>query len=279
MHDCFWQCPMCDTPLSLTNNCWVCPANHCFDVAKEGYVNLLLAQNKKSRAPGDSKEMIKARRAFLNTGFFSPLADIVINTISETASDHLVFDRTVNVLDCGCGEGYYTSRIKKYGPKNLAIYGLDISKPAVLLASKSNRDIRFAVASAFSIPLPDESLHIALQIFSPSADTQLHQKLRKDGVLIRVTPGEKHLKELRDSIYEDTNEHIIRPPDDTLFSLKRRENCEFSMALNSHLAIENLLKMTPHFWKASSARKEKLLASNNMQLSADFIISSYIKNS
>lgn len=276
--DCCWQCPLCNTSLSLTSNCWVCLANHSFDVAKEGYVNLLPAQNKNSRAPGDNKEMIKARRAFLNQGFFSPLAEIVTNTISDAVAN-LPFDSLIRVLDCGCGEGYYTSRLKKHGPQNVSIYGLDISKPAVLLASKSYKDIQFTVASAFSIPLPDESLHIALQIFSPSADTHLHQKLRKNGALIRVTPGEKHLKELRDSIYESTNEHIIRPPDEALFTLKERQNCAFTIKLKSQSDIENLLKMTPHFWKASIDRKKTLLALNSMQLSADFIVSSYIKNS
>lgn len=278
MGDCRWQCPLCDTPLSLTNNCWVCPANHSFDRAKEGYVNLLPAQNKKSRDPGDSKEMITARRAFLNQGFFSPLAEIVTNTINSAVTD-LPIDSPISVLDCGCGEGFYTSRLKKHESPNISIYGLDISKAAVLLASKSYKDVQFAVASAFSIPLPDDSIDIALQIFSPSADTHLHQKLRKSGTLIRVTPGQKHLKELRDSIYESTNEHTIRPPDDALFSLKQRQYCEFTIELDNPSAIENLLKMTPHFWKASSARKKTLLALNSMQLSADFIVSSYIKNS
>lgn len=147
-----------------------------------------------------------------------------------------------------------------------------------MLASKSYKDVQFAVASAFSIPLPDDSIDIALQIFSPSADTHLHQKPRKSGTLIRVTPGQKHLKELRDNIYESTNEHIIRPPDDALFSLKQRQYCEFTIELDNPSAIENLLKMTPHFWKASSTRKKTLLAINSMQLSADFIVSSYIKN-
>lgn len=271
-----WLCPLCHDPLTLSNGCWACLSKHSFDVAKEGYVNLLPAQNKKSRDPGDSNEMIKARRAFLNQGFFSPLADAVRETVNDMTSSWPK-NRPVNILDCGCGEGYYTARLKNQEPLNYVVRGLDISKPAVQLASKSYKDIQFAVASAFSIPLPDESLHLVLQIFSPSADTHIQQKLQANGILVRVTPGADHLRELRNSIYKSTNEHIIRPPDAELFTLIQREKCKFTIQLTSRSEIKHLLMMTPHFWKASSSLKDILLAKDNMQLSADFVISSYTK--
>ncbi len=276
MGSCSWLCPLCDTPLSIDHKRWFCAANHSFDIAKEGYVNLLPAQNKKSRSPGDSKEMIRSRRTFLNQGFFVRLADSVSHTIKELRAAQSE-DSSFNLLDCGCGEGYYTAQIYSYIPQHINLFGLDISKPAVQMASKTHKDIHFAVASAFSIPLPDQSLHVALQIFSPSADDHIRQKLRPEGTLIRVTPGENHLRELRDSIYKNTNEHLVRPPAETLFTLAHREKCEFTMQLNNSHDIANLLMMTPHFWKAPPQLKETLRTKDSMELSADFVISSYTK--
>ena len=61
-----FSCPLCHQPLTQANNSFVCPGRHQFDVAKEGYVNLLPVQHKRSRDPGDSAEMMQARRAFLD---------------------------------------------------------------------------------------------------------------------------------------------------------------------------------------------------------------------
>ena len=73
-----WQCPLCASPLSVqTNQPWRCDKGHSFDVAKQGYVNLLPVQFKNSLQPGDDKAMVQAREAFLNAGFYDPLIQAI----------------------------------------------------------------------------------------------------------------------------------------------------------------------------------------------------------
>lgn len=98
-----FSCPLCHQPLSREKNSYICPQRHQFDMAKEGYVNLLPVQHKRSRDPGDSAEMIQARRAFLDAGHYQPLRDAIVAQLRERLDE-----KATAVLDIGCGEGYYT---------------------------------------------------------------------------------------------------------------------------------------------------------------------------
>ncbi len=95
-----FTCPLCHQPLTQINNSVICPQRHQFDVAKEGYINLLPVQHKRSRDPGDSAEMMQARRAFLDAGHYQPLRDAVINLLRERLGQS-----ATAILDIGCGEG------------------------------------------------------------------------------------------------------------------------------------------------------------------------------
>ena len=113
-------CPVCGAALEPQGTAWRCVQGHCFDVARQGYVNLLTVTQKHSRHPGDTREMVAARRAFLDAGWYAPiaktLADLVRRFCPETAS----------VLDAGCGEGYYLSQLG-WVPERC---GIDISRAA-----------------------------------------------------------------------------------------------------------------------------------------------------
>ena len=102
-------CPYCQNPLINTGNKnYACDLNHCFDIAKEGYINLLPVNQKKSKAPGDNEMMIAARRIFLELGFYDPLIDrlkTIIQTDFSFNNNHFV------ALDAGCGEGYYSEKV------------------------------------------------------------------------------------------------------------------------------------------------------------------------
>ena len=82
-----------------------CPKGHSFDVSAKGYVNLLLTQHKNVKDPGDSKEMAAARRLFLDSGAYSGLRDALCGCAAKYAAE---FPKPVTMVDCGCGEGYYT---------------------------------------------------------------------------------------------------------------------------------------------------------------------------
>lgn len=100
-----FTCPLCHQPLTQINNSVICPQRHQFDVAKEGYINLLPVQHKRSRGPGDSAEMMQARRAFLDAGHYQPLRDAVINLLRERLDQS-----ATAILDIGCGDSGYRLR-------------------------------------------------------------------------------------------------------------------------------------------------------------------------
>ena len=58
-------CPVCGQALRRAERCWQCESRHSFDVARQGYVNLLTVDRKHTKHPGDTKEMVAARKAFL----------------------------------------------------------------------------------------------------------------------------------------------------------------------------------------------------------------------
>ncbi|WP_236744280.1 putative RNA methyltransferase [Marinobacter similis] len=70
-------CPLDGQTLHRDGNSWRCESGHSFDIARQGYVHLLPVQKKRSREPGDSKDMVAARQRFLNAGFYDAISDAV----------------------------------------------------------------------------------------------------------------------------------------------------------------------------------------------------------
>ena len=101
-------CPVCGKALSESGGAVRCAAGHSFDKAKEGYVNLLLASRMRTKAPGDSKEMVAARNRFLNGGGYAPFAAELARLCAELARKK---GGVLHILDAGCGEGYYDGAI------------------------------------------------------------------------------------------------------------------------------------------------------------------------
>lgn len=141
-----FSCPLCHQPLSREKNSYICPQRHQFDMAKEGYVNLLPVQHKRSRDPGDSAEMMQARRAFLDAGHYQPLRDAIVAQLRERLDD-----KATAVLDIGCGEGYYTHAFADALPE-ITTFGLDVSKVAIKAAAKRYPQVTFCVASSHRLP-------------------------------------------------------------------------------------------------------------------------------
>ena len=136
-------CPLCQTSFTQTNNTQICENNHHFDIAKEGYLNLLPVNAKNSKNPGDNKEMMMARRTFLNSGGYLPLAEKLSFLIKELLAEK----EQATLLDLGCGEGYYTEFLAGNLPDSTTISALDISKVAVRYAAKRYKTINFCVHS------------------------------------------------------------------------------------------------------------------------------------
>ena len=136
-------CPVCGNLLQKEEKAYTCPKGHNYDLAKEGYVYLLPPNKKHSKDPGDNKQMVAARRAFLETGLYQPFSD----ELDRLALECLGENRSPVVLDAGCGEGYYTGRLAQALGERARVFGFDISKCAVRAAAKRYREIAFAVGS------------------------------------------------------------------------------------------------------------------------------------
>jgi 23S rRNA (guanine745-N1)-methyltransferase len=260
-----------------SNGGFQCPNKHNFDAARQGYVNLLLAHQKHSREPGDSAEMIRSRRRFLDLGLYDRVSD----GINEAVAAHLPGSergRSFSILDAGCGEGFYLNRLKKSlanrpgGPIVVDYYGVDISKFAVRQATQRDKTMSWLVASIVDLPFALSSLDLVLNVFSPVDFAEFSRSLRKTGRLVIVSPGPRHLNGLREIIYPIAREHAQSAMIEQaggLFSLCAETRTTYQIELKSAGEIMDLLAMTPYFWNIDLTTKSKVEGNDQLTLDVD----------
>ena len=261
-------CPLDGTPLHCTGSVWRCASGHSFDIASQGYTHLLPVQNKRSRDPGDSKEMIAARRRFLTAGFYQPIAAAVSRAVLADLSD----DDAGSCLDAGCGEGYYLRQLAAAVPEDqtLALLGLDISKWAVLSAAKQDRRPSWVVGSNANLPALPGTLDRVLCMFGFPVYPEFARVLKPGGRLVQVDAGPDHLRELREIIYPSLKpERTVEMPTPAGFSRLPTETLRFSIELTSAGQIADLLTMTPHLYRASAEGRAQAAALTALSLSVD----------
>lgn len=259
-----WLCPLCYSPLVQEAKSFCCDRRHQFDVAKEGYLNLLPVQYKRSKEPGDSSEMIQARRAFLDAGYYLPLREAICNTLRQISPKTL--------LDIGCGEGYYTGA---FAEVRAAIsgetYGLDVSKVAIRYAAKRYRDVHFCVASSQRLPFADNSMDTIIRIFAPCNAAELARVVKPGGVVITATPGPRHLYQLKERIYQQVELHHEVMEDMPHFILEQTLQPSWQMTLPGEHAV-TLLQMTPFAWRARPDVWQQLKQATHFACETDFIV-------
>jgi 23S rRNA (guanine745-N1)-methyltransferase len=268
-----YRCPNCGLALTLNADSaaktYSCTNNHSFDMAREGYLNLLLAQHKRSRNPGDSDDMIRSRQRFLNAGYYRPLSDAIVHQIAESAQG---FNQSL--IDLGCGEGHYMQQLRN-ASADLKLLGIDISKFAVRMAAKRKMDARLVVDSAFNIPLFENRIDTAISIFSPISGDETARILKPGGTLIMVGPGEQHLSGLTEIIYDKTVPHAGNPLEATgQFSLQ--ESTEIKEAISVKGSdILDLLTMTPYYWHTRPEQQELVAKLDKLETPIHFYIKIY----
>ncbi|EJD6081580.1 MULTISPECIES: 23S rRNA (guanine(745)-N(1))-methyltransferase [Providencia] len=267
-----YQCPLCFKPLQKVQNSFRCEANHQFDCAKEGYVNLLPVQHKRSKDPGDSAEMMQARRQFLDEGHYHLMRDKVSEKIAQ-----FIPSSNMSLLDIGCGEGYYTDyfaqELKKQD-EQATVFGLDVSKAAIRYAAKRYKSVHFCVGTSHRLPFADTSFGSIVRIYAPCKGEELSRILISKGTLITVTPAAEHLQELKALIYDEVKLHPVKEENLPNFVLLDETRLNYKMSLAGSEAYE-LLAMTPFAWRASEEVKQGLLLSDAKNYTADFLIRVY----
>lgn len=261
-------CPLCHTPLLTQDKSYRCANGHQFDRAKEGYVNLLPVQHKRSRDPGDSSEMMQARRAFLDAGHYQPLRDRLVGLLEAKLPDPVTA-----LLDIGCGEGYYTAAFAApVAQRGGETFGLDVSKVAVRSAAKRYPEAMFCVASSQRLPFADAMFDAVVRIYAPCNPQELARVVKPGGWVVTAAPGPRHLVQLKEMIYDSVKLHETGHEQLEGFTLRETLPLAYEMTLTGEEAVA-LLQMTPFAWRARPEVREALAARANFACETDFYIS------
>ena len=258
-------CPLCGQPLAPIDRTYICPNRHSFDIARQGYVNLLPVQQKRSLQPGDTKEQVQSRRTFLDGGFYAPIADALCDLAQNCSGP---------ILDVGCGEGYYSSRLQeKLGAE---LMGLDISKEAVRCAAGRHKNALWLCASAARLPVADHSMGLVTSLFALTIPEEFRRVLRPDGAYIQVLAAEDHLMGLKSIIYPQLkHKEKDSVPELPGFQLVESRSLRFDFTVEGE-QVQNLLSMTPHVYRISKEGADRLRQTASLSDTASCVLNLYI---
>ncbi|MCX2522757.1 putative RNA methyltransferase [Larsenimonas rhizosphaerae] len=269
-------CPIDGRRLTQEGSSWRCEHGHGFDIARQGYVNLLPVQNKRSADPGDSKPMVAARQRFLAAGHYAPIAAAVSRLVMALNP----VEGPLTCLDAGCGEGYYLRELAAQAPAGqaLSLLGLDISKWAVMAAAKqdSGDTMAWVVGSNANLPVQPASVDVVLCMFGFPMMAEFERVLKPGGTLIKVEAGPDHLRELREVIYPTLKPD--RPPRDEVphgFVHHALDTVRFTCEIDTAQGIADLLAMTPHLYRASAEGRARAAALEALSVTVDVSLVQY----
>jgi 23S rRNA (guanine745-N1)-methyltransferase len=229
------RCPLCKAGFIAAAGVLVCRNRHSFDLAREGYVNLLSGRRRRPAARGDSPAQLRHRAEFLDSGHLDTLTATIVRQVERSAPG------LQHVLDAGSGTGHHLARITARLPGSIISLGLDISKDAARQAARRWPKPAFAVADLWAEwPVHDTAVDLVVSIFAPKNLPETSRVLRPGGWLAVAYPGPDHLIELRDRFgllrqdeetpgrYADMATHCVGPP--TVARLRSRAVLDPAMA-------------------------------------------------
>lgn len=249
-------CPVCKEKLMKEGKSFQCINRHVFDCAKQGYVNL---SRKQTKNHGDNALMVNARTQFLNKDYY----DFMRLFVKKKAVGK-------TYLDAGCGQGYYTKEIAQ---KFCESYGIDLSKEAILHASKFDKHTQYIVGSLFDMPFSNESMDCVTSIFVPLGQDEIYRVLKKDGLWIVVGPGPKHCLELKQVLYDTVYENKMP-------ELLENYTCISQDVISQKKMVDDvwdLLEMTPYRYKSSKEGLERVKNLERLEVTFEFVVTVYKK--
>lgn len=263
-------CPVCGEALEEKDKSFTCQNGHCFDKAKEGYVNLLTGSHKPGSAIGDNRDMALNRREFLTKGSFDALVRALVEFINEKDLPR------PTIADICCGEGYYGHRIKS--EVQCDMLGFDLSKEMVRLAAKRKNGITYFVGNLAHIPVKDNSVDISLHLFAPFHEKEFSRITKNEGYIVSVVAGENHLFELKKILYDTPYKNDEAAPETKNLTLAEKRKITAVVHLETNEDIMALFRMTPYYYHTKDEDKAKLAHINSMDITTEFVMFIY-KNS
>lgn len=181
----FFQCPICGKSLKLVDNSLMCEENHCFDISKKGFVDFIL--NAKLQKNYDLSSF-ENRHIVLEHGMYDHIANKLVDLVNHY--------QLKNLLDVGCGEGYYAKKLSEVAENVLAF---DISKDSIQLAAKGvNTPVEWFVGDLAHLPIQKQVISGIIDVFSPANYEEFKRILQPGGYVLKVIPNQSHVKELRE---------------------------------------------------------------------------------
>ena len=281
------NCPICQRALIRENKSLVCPNRHTFDIAKQGYVNLLPPGKEKNAHTGDEQVMVKARVDFLSRGYYKNISD----RLAEIIAEHIQTDTDAVLCDMGCGEGYHTTNIADGVHRGLnrpvLSVGFDASKHTAVYSSRLSRTLGmmpkdgvgaefdsqvqtyFMPANIFHLPLCDSSVSATVSMFAPIAWDEVKRVLKPGGILAVVSSGREHLIEMRNLIYDEVRLSDFEPEAADGFSLVATDELRYETTIETNEDIRNLFMMTPFYYKTTEAGRERLYSKESLKITVN----------
>ncbi|MFA1544458.1 putative RNA methyltransferase [Actinomadura monticuli] len=263
-------CPVCGADLELADRALLCAGGHAFDIARQGYANLLPGNARPGTA--DTPEMVRARDEFLKAGHFNAPADTLARSVACAAHSF--------VVDAGAGTGHYLGRVLDRSPGATGL-ALDISKHAARRAARSHPRAGAVVADLWRpLPLRDGAADTVVNVFAPRNAAEFHRVLRDDGLLFTVTPSPRHLGTLVEPLGLLTiDERKTERTDAALagyFKFDSRQEIEVEAAL-SHDEVATLVGMGPsaHHVPADRLRERLRELPDPLPTPLSFVLSTY----
>ena len=246
-------CPVggCRRALTRTRGGLACARAHSFDVARRGYVNLLLPQDRRSRNPGDAPVTVAARLRIAARGYETPLTDAITSFPTVGPGDA--------VLDVGCSAGHHLAAIvARFGCEG---HGLDISVPAIDAAARLRPELHWVVANADRfLPYADASFQLVASITAQRNPKEFRRVLADEGALLLVVPAPDDLIEVRELVLgEGVSRDRVDGVIETfapLFVLDRHERIRHVV----HLDPESVRDVMVGTYRAGRASREARLA-------------------
>lgn len=271
-----FTCPLCASPLLCEDKVYRCNRGHAFDISAAGYTHLLPANRKNSKFPGDDKQMVSARTAFLDGGYYAPLRNALCQLVVPDAGGF----SAPALLDSGCGEGYYTQGLSAAlsdAGLNTQITGVDISKFALKKAAKRLPSAEFGVASVYQLPLAENSINLLVNVFSPLALDEFSRLIQSGGYFYYVVPSARHLWQMKEVLYDVPYENEVHREDYPDFSWVSTTPVRFTTTIQNSADIMALFHMTPYAWKTPKEGVDRLSQRESLEVEVGFDIHRYRK--
>lgn len=260
------RCPFCRGAFSSGGAVLTCAAGHTFDIAREGYVNLTSAPA--SRLASDTKPMVDARRRILDSGLYDRIAHRL-----EPAARSVASDRARDLVDLGCGPGYYLGQmISDLG--DVRAVGVDLSKDAIRAAARSVPSAAFVVGDVGTeIPVADDAFDLGISVFAPRAVTEWKRLLRPGGTMIVVMAGPRHLTQLIDrydllKVGADKHERLLDQLRHERFTIDDVARITYDEGATAEQVLD-LILMGPNYWHVA---RDETLETEAMDLAVDVVL-------